>query len=152
MTPVENDVLRKLERANPVAGGEVSGSVKGGEARELLARVTASEAKTGAGRRRSWVRAGVPAMTATVVIALVAVSLIGGRRTEISPERGSGIEAPEGTPEPLQRIAAVAATQPEVLLPEGGFRYTKSENRYLSVSILSENRFYSVMQPAIREI
>jgi hypothetical protein len=150
MTPVENDVVRRLQLANPVADEDVTGSVEGPEARELLARVTTSPEQS-ARRPRNWLKVGVLAVSMAVVIALVAVSLVRGNGPAVVPERSPGIQATSGAPVILERIAAVAAMQPEVTLPEGGFRYTRSETRYTSTSIRSDGAF-SVLESTIREI
>lgn len=149
MSPVENDVVRITQSVNPVPDETVAGSVETEEARRLLAVITADPAA--ASRRRGVrLRFGVPAaVSVALVIALLAASLLRG-----GPEPTPDLASPgptDGSPITIERIAAVAAMQPEVTLPDGGFRYTRSETRYTSTTVRSQDS-YTVFESTIREI
>lgn len=150
MSPVE--VVHIVQSVNPVADESVAGSVESEEARLLLARITAEPAAAPR-RTGSWVKFGVPAaVSMVVVIGMLAVSLLRGGPEVIQEGASPGpSDTTAGSPITIERIAAVAAMQPEVTVPEGGFRYTKSETRYTSTAIRSDNS-YTVLVPMVREI
>lgn len=150
MIPVENDVVRVTQSANPVPDESVVGSVDGDEARLLLARITA-EPIPASRRPRAWVKFGVPAAASMVVVmGLLAMSLLRGGPVEVPDVAAPGFR--DGSPITIERIAAVAAMQPEVTLPPGGFRYTKSESRYPSTVVYSDEASYTVLESVVREI
>lgn len=147
MSPVTNDVVRITQSVNPVPDESVAGSVENDEARLLLARITADP--VAARRSGAWLKFGVPAaISMVVVIWLLAVSLLRGGPKAIPDVASPG--AGDGSPITIERIAAVAAMQPEVTLPEGGFRYSKSQTRYMFTT--AGESFYTVLQSTVREI
>jgi hypothetical protein len=146
---MSHDVVQITRSANPVPDASVAGSVEGEEARRLLAAVTAEPAAVPR-RTGTWVKFGVPAAVSMVlVIGLLAAPLLRGGQEAIPDVTSPGTG--DGSPITIERIAAVAAMQPEVTLPEGGFRYTKSETRYMSTTIRSQDS-YTVLESTIREI
>ncbi|HYN98136.1 MAG TPA: CU044_5270 family protein, partial [Actinomycetota bacterium] len=151
MNRIDNDVMRITRSANPVPDEVVGGSVQGDEAQDLLARI--AQPPTPEPRPGNWIRFGIPAaVSMAVVIALLSVSLVRGGPGLPGITSPGGPETSAGSPVVLERIAAVAAMQPEITLPPGGFRYTKSEARYMSTTIHSQDNSYSVLESTIREI
>jgi hypothetical protein len=151
---MSHDVVQITRSANPVSDESVAGSVETEEARRLLAAITAGQSAGRSGRNIGWKTLGVPAaVCAALAITVLAVSLVRGDRAALVPKVASpGPQAADpGSPVTLEHIAALAALQPPETIPADGFRYTKSETRYMSTGAES-GRFYTVLQSTIREI
>ncbi len=149
---MSHDVVQKTRSANPVSDESVAGSVEGDEARLLLARITAAPVAAPFRARGSWLKFGIPAAVSMVlVIGLLAVSLLRSGPVELPDVASRGPQASaNGSPVILEHIAAVAAIQPAVTVPPEGFRYTKSQTRYMSTT--AGESFYTVLQSTVREI
>jgi hypothetical protein len=151
MSPIETEVVRITQSANPVPDESVAGSIESDEARLLLARITAEPAAAPP-RRTAWVKFGIPA----AVSMAGAIGLLAGPLLQGGPDAIPDVAAPEpqtlasGSPVILEHIAAVAALQPAMTVPDEGFRYTKSRTRYMSTT--AGESFYTVLQSTVREI
>jgi hypothetical protein len=136
------DVMGLLGAADPVDPAEVRGWAQGEEGRRVFFQVVAANglrARPPLPRRRRF--ALLPVGAAALTLALVVGSLLlpDGRG-------GASAEAAE-----VLRSAAKAAGAQSPVASEGRYRYTRSENAYLSTSV-DEGQSVTALVPQVREL